>query len=50
MDRNLEEALSYGPDPLHLAALFGISDATAIRYTRQARLLLASPQLEPRSP
>ena len=50
MDRNLEEALSYGPDPLHLAALFGISDATAIRYTHQARLLLTSPQLEPRSP
>lgn len=41
MDRNLEEALAYGPDPLHLAALFGISDATAIRYTNQARLLLA---------
>jgi len=49
MDRNLEEALVYGPDPLHLAALFGISEATAIRYTHQARLLRAS-QPEPRSP
>jgi hypothetical protein len=50
MRPHLEEALSYGPDPLHLAALFGISDATAIRYTHQARLLLASAQLELRSP
>lgn len=41
MDRHLEEALAYGPDPLHLAALFGISAATAIRYTHQARLLLS---------
>jgi len=48
MDRNLEEALSYGADHLHLAALFGISDATAIRCTHQARLLLASPQLRAR--
>jgi hypothetical protein len=42
MDRNLEEALAFGPDPLHVVALFGISEATAIRYTRQARVLLGS--------
>lgn len=39
-DRQLEEALSAGPDPLHLAAVFGISHQTAIRYARAARQLL----------
>src|SRR5258708_19799281 len=40
VDRQLEEALSAGPDPLHLAAVFGISDQTAIRYAHAARQLL----------
>src|SRR5208282_5069770 len=39
-DRQLEEALTYGPDPLHLAAVFGIDDTTAIRYAAIARQLL----------
>jgi hypothetical protein len=38
--RQLEEALSAGPDPLHLAAVFGISHQTAIRYAHAARRLL----------
>ena len=38
-DRQLEEALSAGPDPLHLAAVFGISHQTAIRYAHAARQL-----------
>jgi site-specific recombinase XerD len=39
VDRQLDEALAAGPDPLHLAAVFGIDDTTAIRYAA-ARLLL----------
>jgi len=39
-DRQLEEALSAGPDPLHLAAVFGISHQTAIRDAHAARQLL----------
>jgi integrase len=41
-DRWLEEALSRGPDPLHLAAVLGISSNTAMRYARAARLILES--------
>jgi integrase len=41
-DRWLEEALSRGPDPLHLAAVFGISANTAMRYARAARSILES--------
>jgi hypothetical protein len=41
-DRQLEEALSAGPDPLHLAAVFGISHQTAIRYAHAARQLLTA--------
>jgi len=40
IDRHLEEALTYGPDPLHLARVFGISPATAMRYTAAAKQLL----------
>lgn len=40
MDRQLEEALIYGPDPLHLQRLFGMSDSTAMRYARNARHLI----------
>lgn len=40
IDRQLEEALSRGPDALHLAAVFGISERAAIRYANAARKLL----------
>jgi hypothetical protein len=40
VDRQLEEALADGPDPLHLAAVFGLDPKTAIRYAENARLLL----------
>ena len=43
VDRQLEEALTCGADPLHLAAVFGIDDNTAIRYATIARQLLDSP-------
>jgi len=40
VDRQLEEALTCGADPLHLAAMFGIDDTTAIKYATIARQLL----------
>ena len=40
MDRQLDEAITSGPDPLHLAAVSGIDDTTAIRYATAARQLL----------
>ncbi len=40
VDRQLDEALTCGPDPLHLAAVFGLDDTTAIRYATAARQLL----------
>ncbi|MEY2245994.1 hypothetical protein AB8A21_24210 [Streptomyces sp. BF23-18] len=40
VDRWLAEALNGGPDPLRLAAVFGISAATAIRYANSARSIL----------
>ena len=40
VDRQLEEALTCGADPLHLAAVFGIDDSTAIKYATIARQLL----------
>ena len=40
VDRQLEEALTHGPDPLHLAVVFGLDDKTAIRYATAARQLL----------
>ncbi|WP_405945260.1 hypothetical protein [Streptomyces sp. NBC_00932] len=42
VDRQLEEALTHGADPLHLALVFGIDEKTAIRYGDAARQLLAS--------
>ena len=42
VDRQLEEALACGPDPLHLAAVFGLDPKTAIRYAENARLLLTT--------
>ncbi len=43
IDRQLDEALAVGFDPLHLAAVFGIAENTAIRYAANARQLLAGP-------
>lgn len=43
VDRQLEEALTHGPDPLHLATVFGIDEKTAIRYATTARQLLQTP-------
>lgn len=40
VDRQLEEALTHGPDPLRLAAVFGLDPKTAIRYADNARQLL----------
>jgi hypothetical protein len=40
IDRQLEEALAGGGDPLRLAAVFGISQTTAIRYALNALRLL----------
>jgi hypothetical protein len=40
VDRQLEEALTHHGDPLHLTAMFGICDDTAIRYATIARTLL----------
>jgi hypothetical protein len=40
VDRQLEEALATGADPLHLAATFGLDPATAVRYASSARQLL----------
>ncbi len=42
MDRQLEEALTHGPDALHLAAVFGISERAAIRYANAAKAFLES--------
>jgi integrase len=43
VDRQLDEALTCGGDPLHLAAVFGIDDTTAIRYATIARQLIEAP-------
>ena len=40
VDRQLDEALTRGADPLHLAAVFGLDDKTAIRYAAAARQIL----------
>ncbi len=42
VDRQLDEALTHGPDPLHLSAVFGLDPKTAIRYAENARALLAA--------
>jgi hypothetical protein len=44
-DRILHEALTVGPDPLHLALVFNLSHTTASRYATIAEDLLAD-QLE----
>jgi integrase len=43
IDRQLDEALTHRADPLHLTAVFDISDTTAIRYADSARQLLEQP-------
>jgi hypothetical protein len=40
VDRQLEEALASGADPLHLASTFGLDPGTAVRYASSARQLL----------
>ena len=40
--RQLDEALTRSPDPLHLAAMFGLDPKTAIRYAESARQLLTT--------
>ncbi|MCI3928300.1 tyrosine-type recombinase/integrase [Streptomyces sp. AN091965] len=40
VDRQLEEALAHGPDPLHLAEVFGLDEKTAMRYADSARARL----------
>ncbi|MFE3775968.1 tyrosine-type recombinase/integrase [Streptomyces sp. NPDC059122] len=40
VDRQFEEALTHGPDPLHLAEVFGLDEKTAMRYADSARALL----------
>jgi hypothetical protein len=40
--RQIDEALAQGPDPLHLAAMFGLDHKTAIRYAENARQLLVT--------
>jgi hypothetical protein len=49
VDRQLEEALATGADPLHLAATSGLDPGTAIRYASSARHLLqaAAEQQDP---
>jgi hypothetical protein len=42
IDRQLQEALAHGPDPLHLAAVFGLDPKTAIRYAENAKALMTS--------
>jgi hypothetical protein len=51
VDRQLEEATACGGDPLHLAAVFGVSEPTAIRYAAAAQALLdATAQTPPDQP
>ena len=40
-DRILHEALTAGPDPLHLSLVFGVSHNTAARYATVAEHLLS---------
>jgi integrase len=49
-DRILHEALTAGPDPLHLSLVFGISHNTALRYTTMAERLLSDELEQPVEP
>ncbi|MEV5768702.1 hypothetical protein AB0L34_29620 [Micromonospora sp. NPDC052213] len=46
IDRQLEEAVTTGADPLHLAAVFGFSEGTAIRWATNARELIGGPHAD----
>lgn len=46
IDRQLEEAVTTGADPLHLAAVFGFSEGTAIRWAANARELIGGPHAD----
>jgi hypothetical protein len=41
-NRQLDEAMAGGGDPMHLAAVFGILELTAMHYAAAARALLAT--------
>jgi integrase len=43
IDRQLDEALASGADPLHVAVVFDLDTSTAIRYANSARQLLQRP-------
>jgi hypothetical protein len=43
VDRQLKEALTHRPDPLHPATVFGINEKTTIHYATTARQLLQTP-------
>lgn len=42
LHRQLDTALTQGPDPLHLASVPGLDPKTAIRYAQNARMLLVT--------
>ena len=46
IDRQLEEAVTTGADPLHLATVFGFSEGTAIRWAANARELTGGPHTD----
>ncbi len=50
VDRQLDEALTRGPDPLHLAVVFGLTETTAVRYSNAARQLLHTPAEQHHNP
>lgn len=43
VDRQLVEAMVKGPDPPHLARVFGLDEKTAIRHASSARALMERP-------
>jgi hypothetical protein len=49
IDRQLDEALVSGADPLHLSEVFDLDAKTAVRYATSARQLLERPHEDPSS-
>jgi integrase len=47
MDRQLDEALTSGADPLQIAEVFGVAESTALRYADAASQLLRSGAEQP---
>ncbi|RAJ70624.1 MULTISPECIES: hypothetical protein [unclassified Streptomyces] len=43
VDRQREEAMIKGPDPLHLAEVFGLDEKSAMRYADYAPALMERP-------